>query len=89
MVTKESDVVEESYLFNIVSGLVDRPDKIKINKTSDDMGILLTLTVDKTDMGKVIGKKGNTAQSIRFLVHTFGYKNRKVINVKILEPEFN
>ena len=70
MVTQESDVGAESYLLSIVSGLVDRPDKIKITKSSDDMGILLTLTVDKTECGLIIENYSNKINKMKKIIYT-------------------
>ena len=78
---------EVAYLDAIIRGLVDTPDAVNINKTVDERGVLLTLDVDPADMGKVIGKGGDTAKAIRTLLRIFGMKNNSRINLKINEPE--
>jgi len=67
--------------------LVDNQSAVKINRTVDEMGVLLTLSVDPADMGKVIGRQGNTAKAIRTLLRVVGMKNNARVNLKINEPE--
>ena len=59
----------------------------KINRTVDEMGVLMTLSVNPVDMGKVIGRSGNTAKAIRTLLRVVGMKNNARVNLKINEPE--
>jgi hypothetical protein len=80
----ESDV---KFLDYVVKSLVDKPEEVKINRTVDEMGVLLTLTVDPVDMGKIIGRSGNTAKAIRILLRVVGMKNNARVNLKINEPE--
>lgn len=80
----ENDV---KFLEYVVKALVDVPDKVVITRTVDEMGVLLTLTVDNVDMGKVIGRLGNTAKAIRTLLRVVGMKNNSRVNLKINEPE--
>ena len=78
---------DAKFLDFVVKALVDAPDKVKIVRTVDEMGVLLTLTVDNIDMGKVIGRSGNTAKAIRTLLRVVGMKNNSRVNLKINEPE--
>lgn len=78
---------DAQFLDFVVRALVDVPDSVKIERTVDEMGVLLTLTVDPTDMGKVIGRQGNTAKAIRTLLRVVGMKNNARVNLKINEPE--
>lgn len=80
----ENDV---KFLELVVKSLVDAPEKVKIARTVDEMGVLLTLKVDDADMGKVIGRSGNTAKAIRTLLRVVGMKNNSRVNLKIEEPE--
>jgi uncharacterized protein len=75
------------FLENVVKTLVDNPDHIKITRTVDEMGVLLNLTVHPDDMGKIIGRQGNTAKAIRILLRVVGMKNNARVNLKIDEPE--
>ena len=84
MSEKELDL---QFLEYVVKTLVDNPDSVKIVRTVDEMGVLLTLTVDPADMGKIIGRQGNTAKAIRILLRVVGMKNNARVNLKINEPE--
>ena len=75
------------FLEFVIKALVEKPDAVKIGRTVDEMGVLLTLTVDPIDMGKVIGRAGNTAKAIRTLLKVVGMKNNARVNLKINEPE--
>lgn len=74
------------FLEYVVKALVTHPDDIKIKRTVDEMGVLMTLDVHPDDMGKVIGRSGNTAKAIRILLRVVGMKNNARINLKINEP---
>ncbi len=60
---------------------------MKIRRTVDEMGVLLTLAVHKDDMGKIIGRSGATAKAIRTVLRVVGMKNEARVNLKIEEPE--
>lgn len=74
------------YLETLVKGLVDNPDDVKVTKTIDEMGVLMTLDVNQKDMGQIIGRKGATAKAIRTLLRVAGMKNNARVNMKINEP---
>jgi predicted RNA-binding protein YlqC (UPF0109 family) len=78
---------DQQFLEYVVKSLVDNPQDVKINRTLDEMGVLLTLTVNKDDMGKVIGRSGATAKAIRTILRVVGMKNDARVNLKIEEPE--
>jgi uncharacterized protein len=75
------------FLEFVVKSLVDNPNDVKVNRTVDEMGVLLTLDVNPADMGKIIGRSGNTAKAIRTLLRVVGMKNNARVNLKINEPE--
>jgi len=75
------------FLETLVKSLVDNPSDVKINRTVDEMGVLITLDVNPADMGKIIGRSGNTAKAIRTLLRVVGMKNNARVNLKINEPE--
>ena len=79
--------LDHQFLDYIIKNLVDAPDAVKIERTVDEMGVLLTLSVDPTDMGKIIGRQGNTAKAIRTLLRIVGMKENARVNLKIDEPE--
>lgn len=78
---------DQEFLEFVVKGLVDHPEQVKINRTVDELGVLLTLDVHPEDMGKIIGKSGNTAKAIRTILRVVGMKNNARVNLKINEPE--
>ncbi len=75
------------FLEFVVKALVEKPDDVHIVRTVDEMGVLMTLDVNKDDMGKIIGREGNTAKAIRTLLRVVGMKNNARVNLKINEPE--
>ena len=81
---EEKDVQFVAY---IVRAIVENPDAVEVERTVDEMGVLISLKVDKEDMGKLIGKNGQTAKSIRTLLRIIGSKNNARVNLKIVEPE--
>lgn len=78
---------DKEFLEYVVRALVDNPSAVQVDRTVDEMGVLITLTVDPNDMGKIIGRQGNTAKAIRTLLRTIGMKNNARVNLKINEPE--
>lgn len=78
---------DQQFLETVVKALVDHPDQVVINRTVDEMGVLLTLDVHADDMGKIIGRSGNTAKAIRTLLRVVGMKHDARVNLKINEPE--
>lgn len=78
---------DTQFLESVVRALVDNPNDVKIKRTVDEMGVLMTLDVNPADMGKIIGREGNTAKAIRTLLRVVGMKNNARVNLKINEPE--
>jgi len=78
---------DEQFLDFVVKALVEHPESVKITRTVDEMGVLMTLDVNAEDMGKIIGREGNTAKAIRTLLRVVGMKNNARVNLKINEPE--
>ena len=79
-------VDDTQFLEYVVKALVEHPNDVKIKRTVDEMGVLMTLDVHSDDMGKVIGRSGNTAKAIRILLRVVGMKNNARVNLKINEP---
>ena len=77
---------DQQFLEYVIKSLVDSPDQVKVVRTVDEMGVLLTLECAAADMGKIIGRQGNTAKSIRTLLRVVGMKNNSRVNLKINEP---
>lgn len=77
--------IDEQFIEYIVKSLVNNPDAVKIERTIDEKGVLLELSVDPEDLGRVIGKRGATAQSLRTLLRALGTKNDARYNLKIID----
>lgn len=78
---------DQEFVEYVVKSIVDHPDDVKVDRIIDEMGVLLTLTVNPEDMGQVIGRQGATAKSVRTLLRVIGAKNNARVNLKINEPE--
>ncbi len=77
--------IDQQFIEFIVKSLVGKPDAVKIERRIDEKGVLLELTVDPEDLGRVIGKRGATAQSLRTLLRALGTKNDARYNLKIVD----
>jgi len=77
---------DKEFLEMIVKNIVSTPDAAVVDRTVDEMGVLLTLKIDPADMGYVIGRRGQTAQAIRTLLKIIGAKNNSRVNLKIYDP---
>lgn len=84
MAKKEED---QEFLEFIVKSIVDNPKDIKIERTIDERGVLLSLKANPADMGQLIGKGGSTARAIRTLLRIVGMKQNAWVNLRIVEPE--
>jgi len=82
----DTQMSDQDFIEFVVKNIVDYPDQVAINRTVDDLGVLITLKVAKEDMGKIIGKSGQTAKAMRILLRLIGSKNEERVNLKILEP---
>lgn len=79
--------IDQDFVEYVVKSLVGNPDAVSIERTIDEKGVLLELTVDPEDLGRVIGKRGGTAQSIRTLLRALGTKNDARYNLKIVDTD--
>ena len=77
---------DQAFLEIIVKAIVNNPNDVKVVRTVDERGVLLTLDINPGDMGYVIGRQGQTARSIRTLLKIVGAKNNARVNLKINEP---
>ena len=84
---EQRDSHDQEFVQYVVKSIVDHPDDVKVERTIDEMGVLLTLSVHPDDMGQVIGRQGATAKSVRTLLRVIGAKNNARVNLKINEPE--
>jgi len=82
-----SDQRDLEFVDFVVKSIVQHPEDIKLERTVDEMGVLITLNLNPEDMGQIIGRKGQTARAIRTLLKIVGAKNNARVNLKIVEPE--
>jgi hypothetical protein len=82
-----SVTIDQQFVEYVVKSLVGNPDAVKIDRRVDEKGVLLELTVDPEDLGRVIGKRGATAQSIRTLLRALGTKQEARYNLKIIDVD--
>lgn len=79
--------IDQQFVEYIVKSLVNNPDDVVVERLIDEKGVLLTLTVNPDDLGRVIGKRGVTAQSLRTLLRALGTKNEARYNLKIVNND--
>ena len=79
--------IDQSFVEYIVKSLVGHPDDVEVERIIDEKGVLLSLTVNPEDLGRVIGKRGVTAQSLRTLLRALGTKNDARYNLKIVNND--
>ena len=79
--------IDQQFVEYIVKTLVNNPDKVNVERKIDEKGVLLSLTVDPEDVGRVIGRRGVTAQAIRVLLRALGTKQDARYNLKIVNTD--
>ena len=79
--------IDQQFIEYIVKSLVGYPEDVVVERIIDEKGVLLTLTVNPEDLGRVIGKRGVTAQSLRTLLRALGTKNDARYNLKIINND--
>ena len=77
--------IDQQFVEHVIKSLVGHPDAVSVVRSVDEKGVLLELTVDPEDLGRVIGKRGATAQSVRTLLRALGTKNEARYNLKIVD----
>ena len=71
----------------IVKNLVDNPDQVRINEIGGTHTLIIELAVEKSDIGKIIGKKGKTINAIRTLLMSVASRNGIRVNLEIIEED--
>ncbi len=84
---KNMATIDQQFVEYIVKTLVNNPEKVAVERKIDEKGVLLSLTVDPEDVGRVIGKRGVTAQAIRVLLRALGTKQDARYNLKIVNTD--
>lgn len=77
--------IDQQFVEYIVKNLAEKPEEVRVERTIDEKGVLLTLSVSDEDLGRIIGRRGGTAQSLRALLRALGVKNDARYNLKIVE----
>ncbi len=83
----QNTTADRDFVEYVVKQIVEKPEEVVVERVVDEMGVLITLKVAKDDMGKIIGKSGQTAKALRILLRIIGSKNNARVNLKIVEPE--
>lgn len=78
---------DQEFLDYVVKGIVNHPEDVSSTRTVDERGVLLVLDVNPSDIGYVIGRRGQTVRALRTLLRVVGAKNNASVNLKINEPE--
>lgn len=79
--------IDQQFVEYVIKNLVNHPDDVTVERKIDEKGVLLTLTVNPEDLGRVIGRRGSTAQSLRTLLRALGTKNEAHYNLKIINND--
>lgn len=79
--------IDQQFVEYVVKSLVEHPDDVVVDRVIDEKGVLLTLTVNPEDLGRVIGRRGSTAQSLRTLLRALGTKNSARYNLKVVNND--
>lgn len=79
--------VDQQFVEYIAKSLVDNEQDVRVERVVDERGVLLTLFVNPADLGRVIGKRGAIAESIRTLLRSLGIKNSAHYNLKIADTD--
>lgn len=83
----DKTTLDQDFVAFIIKALVGNPDDVEVRRRIDEKGVLLEVRVNPEDLGRVIGKKGATAQSLRTLLRALGTKNDARYNLKIVEDD--
>jgi predicted RNA-binding protein YlqC (UPF0109 family) len=81
-----SNTIDQEVLLYIIKNLVNYPDEVVLERKVDEMGVLLTLSVNAEDMGIVIGRNGSMAKALRTIIKAVGKKHRMMVSLNIIEP---
>jgi|SRR3989338_2038229 len=79
--------VDQEFVQYLVQSIVDNPNEVKVERTVDEMGVLLTVYVNNDDVGSVVGRQGQTIKSLRLLTKVIGAKNKSRVNIKLIQPD--
>lgn len=86
MTTEETTLPGLEFIKTVLAMLVEDKDQLSVEGKTDELGVLITVKVSDKDMGKLIGKSGQTIKSIRTLLRVIGGTANQRVNLKVLEP---
>jgi len=75
------------FIQSVLQMLVEDKDELVVDARVDELGVLITVKVSDKDMGKLIGKNGQTIKSIRTLLRSIGGMSNQRVNLKVVEPQ--
>lgn len=78
---------DAQFVEQVTKLIVEHPESVEVNRTIDDLGVLITLRVHPEDMATIIGREGRSAKAIRTLLRIIGAKEDARVNLKIVEPD--
>ncbi|MBP7769176.1 KH domain-containing protein [Candidatus Saccharibacteria bacterium] len=79
--------IDQQFIEFIAKNLVDNEAEVRVERLVDERGVLLTLFVNPEDLGRVIGKRGAIAESMRTLLRSLGMKHGAHYNLKIADTD--
>lgn len=79
--------LDKDFVEYIIKNIVNNPNDVVVTRKTDEMGVLIEVTVNTADMGLLIGRAGTTAKAIRILARIIGMRNNARVNLRIIEPE--
>ncbi len=82
-----ANYTDRDFVEYLIKQIVNKPESVEVSRKTDEMGVLLEVKVDPTDMGLLIGRAGSTAKAIRTLARIVGMRNNARVNLRIVEPE--
>ena len=81
------DAAVVKYLESIIYPLIAYPDSLKISHGVDERGVILKVDLHAEDMGKIIGRQGETSKSIRNILRVYGGAHKMMVSMLINEPD--
>jgi len=81
-----TQITEQDFLEYAIKAIVANPDDVTINRSVDELGVLLAVDVNKEDISRIIGKNGQIANALRLLLRAVAYNNNVRVTLKINEP---
>ncbi|WKZ26988.1 MAG: KH domain-containing protein [Candidatus Paceibacterota bacterium] len=78
---------DRDFVAYVVQSIVSKPEEVRVTRTVDELGVLISVKVHRDDMGLLIGRSGATAKAIRTLARIVGMRHEARVNLRIEEPD--